>query len=141
MYKTILHFSSGPEVKYLLQEGVSGKESLSLDNSLKWRSVLSLCDYMWRGLGHCLYVSDGHKSMGGLWLVTGALCPGTGEVPIVPSGFPGFQDLAQPWTKLPFTVPQWSMKGSNSFISSLLYFRRACYIYILLCVFPRSFLF
>ena len=40
-----------PEVKYILQGGVSGKESLlaksclPLGTSLKWRSVLSLHDY------------------------------------------------------------------------------------------------
>ena len=28
MSKTVPHFSGGPEIKYLLQEGVSGKESL-----------------------------------------------------------------------------------------------------------------
>jgi hypothetical protein len=41
----------GPEVKYLLQGAVSGKESLLdkpsrlLGTSLKWRSVLSVCDH------------------------------------------------------------------------------------------------
>ena len=34
---------SGPEVKYLLQAAMSGKESL-LGTSRKWGSVLSLCD-------------------------------------------------------------------------------------------------
>ena len=50
MSKTISHSQGGPEVKYLLQEGVSGKASLlassrPLGISLKWRSVFSLCDY------------------------------------------------------------------------------------------------
>lgn len=61
----------GPKVKYLLQGGMSGKESLlakssrPLGSSLPWGSVLSLCDHrspsMLRG---CPYVTDGHKSMG-----------------------------------------------------------------------------
>ena len=38
--------------------------------------------------------------------MTGAWCPGTGEMPTIPSRSLGFQALAQPGTKLPFTVPQ-----------------------------------
>jgi hypothetical protein len=47
MCKTI----AGPEIKYLLQGGVPGKESLvakpsrPLCTSLVWRFVLSLCDH------------------------------------------------------------------------------------------------
>jgi hypothetical protein len=107
----------GPEVKYPLQGEVSGKESLlakpsaPLGTSLKWRSVLSLCDpghalYMWISLGYCPYVTDDQKICGGLQLVTGACSLGTGETPITPSGFLGFQALAQQGTRLPFMVPQ-----------------------------------
>jgi hypothetical protein len=57
-------FQGGPEVKYLLQGGVSGEASLlaklsrPLGTSLKWKSVLRLCDdrscpLHVRGLGRC----------------------------------------------------------------------------------------
>ena len=48
---------SDPKIKYLLQGGMSEKESLlakhsrPLGTSLKWRLVLSLCD-----IGHALYI-------------------------------------------------------------------------------------
>ena len=51
MSKADLTSQDGLEIKYLLQGGVSGKESLlakpsrPLGTSLKWRSVLSLCDH------------------------------------------------------------------------------------------------
>ena len=75
MSKTIPTSQGGPEIKYPLQGGTAGKESLlaklsrPLGVSLKWRSVLSLQDYspvlcLWRVLGPCLHMIDGHKSMG-----------------------------------------------------------------------------
>ena len=51
MSKNILACQGRPEIKYLLQGGVSGKESLlaksssPLGTSLKWRSVLRLHDH------------------------------------------------------------------------------------------------
>jgi hypothetical protein len=58
MYKTIPTSQGGPEVKYLLQGGESGKESLLaksfrlLGTSLKWRYVLNLYDHR----SHLLHV-------------------------------------------------------------------------------------
>ena len=41
--------------------------------------------------------------------MTGAWCPGTGEMPTVPSWFPGLLALAQPGTRLPFIVSHMCM--------------------------------
>jgi hypothetical protein len=76
----------GPEVKYFLQGGVSGKGSLlakpfrPLGTSLKWSSVLRLLTcgqvlYLWRDLGNYPYMTDNHKPMGNCGLVSGAWCP------------------------------------------------------------------
>lgn len=110
MSETIPPFSESAEVKYLFQtqrsvwEGkLSNRVSKSLGISLKWRSVLSLCD-LWscllqvEGLGYSPCVTDGHKSMEAC-----GLCPAKSKVPTIPSESPGFQGLAQP---LHFIVPQ-----------------------------------
>ena len=85
-----------PEVKHLLQGGVSGKESLlakplhsllakPLHTSLKWRSVLRLCDHRscplpvvgrGGGLRCCPYVTESHPGIRRL----------SGEMPTVPLG-------------------------------------------------------
>ena len=109
----------GPGIKYLFQEGISGKENLlattsrPLFSSLAWRSVLSRHD-LWscpfphlhvEGLGCCPYVIDGHESgRRVLWLVTGDWCPGAGKAPTIPSGSLGLLALGQLGTMLPFTV-------------------------------------
>jgi hypothetical protein len=69
-----------PEVKYLLQGGLSGEESLlakpsrSLGTSLKWRSLsraYMTCDHISfpylcvEELGALPLMTDGHKSVGG----------------------------------------------------------------------------
>ena len=61
--------------------------------------------YLWRGLGHCPYVTDGHKSIVGSILMSGAGFPrGWDETPSALLWSPGFLDLAQPGTRLPFIV-------------------------------------
>jgi hypothetical protein len=51
--------------------------------------------YKWRGLGHCPYTTDSHKSMGSgggggvIWLVMEPGAQESGEVHAVPSGFLG----------------------------------------------------
>jgi hypothetical protein len=60
---------------------------------------------MWKGLGVCHYVTDGHKSLGeregagcrGLQLCDRGLVPGTDKAPTIPSGSPRLIDLAQPY--------------------------------------------
>ena len=70
MSKADLTSQDGLEIKYLLQGGVPGKESLlakpsrPLGTSLKWRSVLSLCDLPVEGRRAFPFVTDGHKSLG-----------------------------------------------------------------------------
>ena len=64
----------GPEVKYLLQGGMSGKGSLlakpsrPLGTSLKWRSVLSLHDHR----SHFLCEKCGMCSRPGVWQGAGS---------------------------------------------------------------------
>jgi hypothetical protein len=52
-------------------------------------------------------MTDGHKSMGGLWLLTGPWCLRAGEAPTVPSGSLGLLASGQWGTTLPFIVPHW----------------------------------
>jgi len=91
----------GPESKYLLHGGMSGKGSLltkpsgPLGTSLAWRilfwayitMIMSLFLLFWyemlgmlhlpeEGLGHCPHVTDGHKSLyGGFRLFDWGLVP------------------------------------------------------------------
>ena len=75
-----------PEIKYLLQGGVSGKKGLlakpsrPLGTSLKWIFVLSLLDHRscpFFGEGGALSLRDWWPQIyGELQLVTGAWCPG-----------------------------------------------------------------
>jgi hypothetical protein len=94
---------SGPEVKYLLQGGPSGKESLlvkssrPLATSLKWKSVLSLWSrpLQVEGLGALPLCDWWPQIYGELQLVTVAWCPGTGKAITVPSESPGLRALVQ----------------------------------------------
>jgi hypothetical protein len=103
----------GPKIKYILQGGVSGKESLLVKSSrtlfisLKWRSVLSLWVYrshplQVQGFGVLPLHDWWPQIYGELRLVIGAWCLGTGDMLIIPSRYPGFR--AQPGTRLPFTI-------------------------------------
>jgi hypothetical protein len=47
--------------------------------------------YMWKGLGHCPYGTDGQKSVGSCGYMTRAWCLEAGKVLTVPSGSLGFQ--------------------------------------------------
>ena len=61
--------------------------------------------YPWKNLGHCTYVTDGHKSMEGCSIVPGAWYLETRQNNYaVALESPGFLVIAQPGNKLPFTV-------------------------------------
>jgi len=55
--------------------------------------------YLWRGLGHCPYVTDGHKFMEGLQLVAGLVSWESGETPTIPFRVIGVSNLLnqEPW--------------------------------------------
>jgi hypothetical protein len=63
--------------------------------------------YMWRGFGHCPYMTDILQIYEGLWLVTGTWGLETGEAPTIPLGSQGFWALPQPGTKIPFMSHTW----------------------------------
>lgn len=100
--------------KECLGRGVYWLSLQALRDLIKWRSVLRLGDlvlYLWRAMGRCPYGTDGHKHIESYG--PGAQGPGAWQTKHLP--FPaglspecslGFQALAQPETRLPFTVLQ-----------------------------------
>jgi hypothetical protein len=65
--------------------------------------------YMWRGLGHCPYVTDGHKSIRGGERTAASdrgLVPRNRQRAYHPFRIFGFQALVQQGMRLPFTVSQ-----------------------------------
>ena len=80
----------------------------TLGISLKWRSVMRLCDhilYLWRGLGRCPYVTDGHKSMECYSLLSGAYCPGTRPNACQPLRVTGISNLSSTRNQAAFQSP------------------------------------
>ena len=70
--------------------------------------------YLWRGLGHCPYVTDGHRPMESFGLVSGPGVRDCGKMPtvpcrVIPCGVTcrvtRVSNLAQPETRVPFTAP------------------------------------
>ena len=69
--------------------------------------------YLWRGLGHCPYMTDGHRPMESCSLMSGAWYLGAWQnaycsLQDYPCGVTGVLNLAQPENRLPFMVPHLS---------------------------------
>ena len=107
MSKTIPHFlRAGLRLNTFCREECLGREVYWLSlQAFRYLIKMEIhfeatCDhifYLWRGLGHCLYVTDGYKIMEGCSLVSGAWCPGVWQNAYCPlQGYPlqglwGFQ--------------------------------------------------
>jgi hypothetical protein len=112
--KPYLTSQGGPEVKYPLQRGVSGKESFLAKSSrplgtlLKRRSVLRLHDHRSHslpveGLGANLW-----RVVGGCSHLTGAGCPGAGQNTFCAFRVTGVSSLCSTRNQAVFHSPTWN---------------------------------